>query len=215
VVADLEHIARWRQVKALANPVSRLAGAVGIEVVSPLPGERTAPLDRPPLATVGNGTLHLEYRHEPSGWTAPTAFIRLRNHTDRRLFCVLLDLTDRFRLHAGLLPGAFVGPRQCAAALAGALVEFALPPDEPVRPGASVRDWLLLLVAETEFSAEPFDLPGLGRPLAGPTRTRALTGVLDRLGLLAVHRDVGRPAASAYDWTTRILPVVTTVPKPG
>lgn len=40
----------------------------------------------------------------------------------------------------------------------------------------------------------------------------ALRGVLDRLGVVATHRDAGRRSAAAHDWSTTILPVVTGVP---
>lgn len=214
VVAELEHIARWRRIKELRNPVSALPGAVDIEVVAARPGELVAPLDRPPLTVDGEGVLRMAYRRGPAGWTAPTAFIRVRNRADRRLYCVLLNLTDRFRIHASLLPGVFVGPGQCAAALDGGLVEFAMPPGRPVRSGSSVTDWLMVLVSETEISAELFHLPRLGEPMRGvPKRAAAFDGVFDRLGLTALHRDIDRPPAAAYDWTTRILPVVTSVPR--
>lgn len=211
VVRDLEHIARWRRVKALGNPRSRLAGAVRVEVVDPLPSERFPPMEQPPLVPGDDGVLRLEYRRGPGGWLAPTAFIRLRNDADQKLYCVLLDLTDRYRMHTGLLPGTFIGPHQRAAAAEGELVEFSLPPDRAVRPGASVRDWLLLLVAEDEFSSLPFRLPRLREPM--PARPRAaFGGVLDRLGMLAMYRDADRPASAVNDWTTSVLPVVTRVP---
>lgn len=216
VVADLEHIARWRQVKALANPLSRLANGVRVEVVQWRSGERTAPLDRPALRTDDDGVLRLSYQRGPGGWSPPTVFIRAHNRTGRRLYCVLLNLTDQFKLDPGLLPGSFVGPGQAAAIADGEPIEFSLPPDRAVRPGASVRDWLLLLAAEAEFSSLPFWLARLGEPLAGQGRGdrvgAGLSGVLDRLGFAAMSRDAVRPATAAHDWTTQILEVVTRVP---
>lgn len=218
VVSHLAHIARWRQVKALHNPVSRLAGGVRIDIVPARPNDRTAPLDRPGLAAGGNGDLELSYRHGPHGWQAPTVFVRLHNTTERRIYCVLLDLTDRFRVHAGLLPGTFIAPGNIAAAADGEPVTLALPPGRAVRPGAQVRDWLMLIVAEDAINSAVFELPRLGEP--SPDRSRAasplaITTIVERLGLTVLHRDADRTHASARDWWTTIVPVLTRVPQPS
>jgi hypothetical protein len=217
VVSQLEHIARWRQVKVLANPISRLAGSVRMEVVLARPSDVTAPLDRPALLAGENGDIELAYRHSPEGWQAPTVFIRLHNTADRRVYCVLLDLTDRFRLHTELLPGTFIAPGHAAAAAEGEPVALSLPPGRAVRPGAQVRDWLMVIAAEEEINSAVFALPRLGEP--SPDRARgqargplALTTIVERLGLTALHRDADRTSTSARDWWTTIVPVVTRVP---
>jgi len=212
-VQQLEHIARWRQIRDLANDQSRLAGAVRLEVVPAGPGEPTAPLAGPSLPAGADGGLALAYRPGPSGWQAPEVFIRLHNPTDRRLYCVLLDLTDRFRIHPALLPGTFIGPGQTAAAAGGRPITLSLPPGREVRPGAEVSDWLLLIVAEDEINSDVFRLPRLGEP--GPARTRAPAGmasIVERLGLTALHRDADPPPDTAGDWWTATLRVVTRVP---
>jgi hypothetical protein len=210
-VTTLEHIARWRDVKALSNPRSALAGAVRIDVVTAFPGERTAPLGRPALPLGPDGVVRLAY-HAPD--RPPTVFVRLHNTTDRPLYCVLLDLTDRYRIHAGLFPGAFIAPGHAGAALSGRPVQLSLPAGVAAVPGAAVRDWFKLIVAEEEFSARPFELGRLDALVPATERGSAgLGGLLDRLGRVAVHRDAGaaEPVA-AYDWTTAMLRVRTTVP---
>ncbi|MGC5031039.1 caspase family protein [Micromonospora sp. DT229] len=213
VVLALEHLARVHQIKALVNPISRLTGAVGLELVEARPGEPTAPAHRPPLLPGGDGTLHLRYRWEQGSWRPPTVFIRLRNNSDRPLFFVLLNITERHRVHATLFAGDHVAPRQVGAALYGRAVEFTLPAGDPVRPGARTRDWLLLLAAEEQFSSAPFELPAIED--ISPDRRRsplAVAGLLGRLGLAAVHRDAGVAGAGASDWITLAVPVVTEVP---
>jgi hypothetical protein len=208
-VATLEHIARWREVKALSNPRSALARAVRIEVVRALPGEQTAPLDRPALQPDDDGLLRLSYL----GRRPPTVFVRLRNTSDRPLYCVLLDLTDRYRIHAGLFPGAFIAPGHAGAALAGRPVQLSLPAGAEAVRGESVRDWFKLIVAEQEFSSRPFELARLDARVPATERAPAgLGGILDRLGRLAVHRDAGSAEPDAvYDWTTAMLRVRTGV----
>ena len=191
-----EHIARWRRVRELTNPASAVAG-VRLEIVSALPGERGAPL-RPGA----DGLLRLRYRRENGGWVAPTVFVRLHNTTGRALYCVLLDLTGRYRIHAGLFPGAFVGPGLRGAALDGRPVRFSLPAGQTVEAGAWTRDWLKLVVAEREFGARPFE--------QGALDDAASRGVP---AMATMTRDVGPIADDRYDWTATVLGVATEVPR--
>ncbi|MEH0844161.1 caspase family protein [Micromonospora sp. CPCC 205711] len=208
----LEHIARWRQLRELNNPVTGLAGAVTVEVVAARPGERLAPFDRPPVAADADGVVRLRYGRGPGGWTPPTFFIRLHNRGDRKLFCVLLDLTERFRVHAELFPGDFVAPGGRAAALRGRRV-VATPGSVP-EPGARVRDWLKLVVAEEQFSPEPFEMPALGAPRGVDRGPLAVRGFLDRVGRAVQHRDLAASAEDgAYDWTTVTVPLEVAVPR--
>ncbi|MEV5208075.1 caspase family protein [Micromonospora sp. NPDC053740] len=208
-VATLEHIARWREVKALSNPRSALAGAVRIQVVEALPGEKTAPLARAALRPDDEGVIRLAYHSA----RPPTVFLRLRNTSEQPLYCVLLDLTDSYRIHAGLFPGAFVAPGHSGAALEGRPVQMRLPAGVAAAPGASVRDWIKLIVAEEEFSCRPFELGRLDARVPATERGPVgLGGILDRLGRIAVHRDAGSAEPhAAYDWSTAMVRIRTSV----
>jgi hypothetical protein len=210
-VHDLEHIARWLQVRNLVNPSPALEDAVEIQVL-PAPPDGSRP--RRDAVPMPAGALEFRYTRVESGWVPPSIFVRLRNTTDRRLFCVLLDLTDRFRAHADLFPGEYVGAHWTADVGYGAPIRLSLPPDRPVEPGASVTDWLVLLVSEESFSSDPFALPRLrevsGRP--EPGGRRGISGTLDRLGLLAVRRDLAPEPVIALDWGTRVVEIRTVVP---
>ena len=167
--------------------------------------------DRAPLPA---GNLEFTYSWTGTTWKPPSVFIRLRNTTDRKLYCILLDLTDQHRMHADLFPGEYVAARWTAEVGLGGPVTLSLPPHRPVEPGASVTDWLVLLVAEEPFSSDPFALPRL-RTCRG-TRSEVI-GVaspefLDRLGLRAVHRDVVPAPGVALDWGVKVVEVTTSVP---
>lgn len=209
-VSHLEHVARWLQVRNLENPGSRLRDAVRVEIVRAAPGEHTVPFDReaePP------GAVAFEYTRTGDGWAPPSVFLRLRNTTDARLFCVLADLTDRYRLHVGLFPGEHIAAGVTTAAGYGRPITLSLPPDRPVVPGAAVKDWLMLMVAEAPFSSDPFSLPRLGEVARGGTRgISGIRGVLDRLGLVAVRRDIDPTPDAAVDWATSIVEITTSVP---
>ncbi|MFF5289934.1 caspase family protein [Paractinoplanes globisporus] len=197
-----EHIARWRRVRAFTNPASSLAGGVRLEIVPALPGERRVPLDRPPLRPGDDGLVRLRYRWENGGWVAPTVFVRLHNTTGRTLYCVLLDLTARHRIHSGLFPGALIGPRLHGAALDGRPVQFSLPTGESVAAGARTCDWLKLIVAEEQFSARPFEQGSLDE-----ASSRGVPGGF------AMTRDAGPGPDDPYDWAASTLGVLTEVPK--
>jgi len=197
-----EHIARWRQVHSLTNPGSRLAGGVRLEVVEARAGERTVPLERPAIAPGDDGLIRLEYRRRHGAWVAPTVFLRLHNTTGKPLYCVLLDMTGRYRIHGGLFPGAFVGANRRGAALAGRPVQFRLPSGVPPLPGTTIRDWLKLVVAEEEFSGRPFE--------QGPLDEATGRGALSRVSMT---RDAGAADLDdAYDWSASTVGVVTVVP---
>lgn len=197
-VRDLEHIARWLQVRNLESASPALEEAVQIQLV-PAP----------------EGGLILHYADQDGTWVPPVVSIRLHNTTDRKLYCVLLDLTDRYRMHANLFPGAFIKADWSTPAGNGGPIKFSLPPGRKVRPGASGTDWLILLVAEEPFNSDPFSLPRLGEPPQSEARgpRAGITGVLDRLGLLAVKRDADVVApAPALGWAIKVVELTTRVP---
>ncbi|WP_436525425.1 caspase family protein [Actinoplanes sp. HUAS TT8] len=176
----LEHVARWRQIRALDNPRSSLAGAVALEIIPSVP-------ENPPI----KGEINLAYE----GKVPPTIYLRLHNRSDRRLYCVLLNLTSGYSVYTGLFPGAFIDARSSGWALNRKPVQVSVPVRR-TRFGRRVgvtRDWLKLLVAEEQFSSVPFALPGIDQADGS------------RRGPMRLY-DEGR----AGDWTTLTVPVVTT-----
>jgi hypothetical protein len=76
-----------------------------------------------------------------------------------------------------------------------------------------VTDWLVPLVSEEPFSSEPSALPRLGELPRGATRGgTGITGVLDRLGPLAVSRDFAPAPEAVLDWTVQVVEITTRVP---
>lgn len=215
LVRRLEHIARWRTVLELDNPCSRLAGAVAIDVVEALPGDEVDPVRRAPMIPAADGAVHLSYRYTVDGWAPPGIFLRLRNVSDRMLFCVLLDLTDRFRMHPYLFAGDWVAPGTAYVG-EGCRISMTLPPGREPVPGARGADWLKVLVAEAPIDSALFELPRLGEPESrrGLPKTTGL-GVVDCLGFTALYRDAHPAAPRPAEWTTSVATVVTAVPDRG
>jgi hypothetical protein len=207
----LSHIARWRQVRSLANPLPALAGAVTLELVPARDGDVLPPLHRPGLRAGDGGLVHLWYRAVNGSWAPPTAYIRMHNNTGRPLHCGLIGLSDRFRVNTELFAATSLAAGATAAAREGRPVKFSLPRDCPVVPGAGARDWLKLFVSEEPFDVAQLALPALGDDTAGSRGPVALQGIFDRLGFRPRFRG-GPDSPAACDWTTVTLPIATHVP---
>ena len=214
VVARLEHIARWTHLQQLANPASGLSGAVQVEVVAAEDSEEIDAGTEPPLVPDGHGEIRLKYQWTNGRWTPPRVVVRLRNTSTQSLYCVLLDLTDRYSSNASLFPGDQIGPGRVGAATRGRSVSVTLPPGRDPALGEEVRDWLKLIVAEEPFGRLGFELPPLGQPWShSRTRSQGVVGFVERLGLRATTRDLGEVDVGAVggDWTTAILPLAAEV----
>ncbi|MEV6344077.1 caspase family protein [Actinoplanes sp. NPDC051851] len=215
VVGAIEHLARFRLLSRLRNPATALGDPVRIEVLAPEPGQDRVGATDGELLTPEDGVYRLRYRWTGAGWAPPGVFIRLHNTTGRRLYCVLLDLAPRFRVHAQLFPGDFIGPGLRAAAFDGRRVRASLPAGMLAEPGAAADDRLKLIVAEEQFSDLPFLMPSLGTPVL-TDRGLGRSGLLERLAGRLVHRDLDlADDGTAYDWTTATAVLRVEVPGPG
>ncbi|MCT4355569.1 caspase family protein [Streptomyces sp. Je 1-79] len=188
-VADcLTHLARWHQIRDLTPGPSPLDGLVRVEI---------SPWDAPddqPLTPDGSGEIVCSYATGPAGLQEPRVSIRLHNRSaDRTLWCVLIDLTDSYASHTALYPGHFIGPGRTGYALDGDPVQLSLPPTRPAVPGASARDWLKLIVTESELNTAPYRLDAWD---PDPRTSRVM----------------GRVTGPRGRWTTRTIPLRTVVP---
>ncbi|GAA2253944.1 hypothetical protein GCM10010415_12660 [Streptomyces atrovirens] len=216
VVDCLSHLARWYQLRDLTSRPSVLDNLVRVEVV---PWDAA---DGRALLPDGSGDLVCPYAPENArGPREPWVSIRLHNRSPHRsLWCVLLDLTDRYAADPALFPGDFIGPGRTGYALDGDPVRLSLPADRAAVPGAECRDWLKLIVAESELSTAPFrlrawDPDGAGNRDADAADGPAADGVL-RFGAPAPPpgpRDMGPVTQGAPGrWATRTIAVRTVVP---
>lgn len=210
VAAQIDHIARWSLIKGAEAPGSPVDGLVTVEFVAAAPHETLAPRTGRAISPNEAGEIELAYRHTAEGWRAPEVFIRIHNGSGLRLWCALLDLTDRYRCHAGLFPGDFVAPWRTAVAVDGRPVPITLPPGRDVKPGAVVRDWCKLIVSDTEINTPAFDLPPIEETYAHAARHGDVRNLFARR-----LRDIGPPRNGSLGgwWATSITPVVTRVPE--
>ncbi|MET9604371.1 caspase family protein [Streptomyces sp. NPDC006512] len=145
----LARLTHWHRLRDLNAGLSPLSGHVRVEVLP------WSDRDGEPLRPDARGEIALAYEGREPPWIT----VRVRNTGPRPLWCVLLNLDERFGAGSALFPGGFVGPGMTGHALDGEPLRMVLPASRPVRPGASVRDWLTLVVAEGELNTVPFHLP--------------------------------------------------------
>lgn len=201
LVTRLEHIARWEQLRSLGSHRSALADAVTLDVYPAEPSDTGLPADRPALVATG------EYRlsYGPGG-TEPFVYLQLRNTSDRDVWVALLDLTDQFQCDV-------MYPATALAAGQHVNLKIQLSVADPT-PGSSGRDWLKVLMSESEFRADAFQLGRVG----GTTRSAfEPANLLERIGARTVSRgakvvtadDGGDPGA---DWCASTVGLVIEVP---
>ncbi|WP_405388508.1 caspase family protein [Streptomyces sp. NBC_01102] len=202
-VADcLTHIARWHQLRDLANPDPWLSSLVRV-TVEPLVGE---------LWHEAAGEIVCSYTRDG---LEPQVRVRIHNASPGLLWCVLLDLADDYESSPGLFEGDFVASGQAGTARHGEPVWLRLPPGRSVVRGSFARDWLKLIVAENELNVAPFRLPSWSPDASGAGRGGAATG--DGGGLLRFApppgaRTAGGPANHVGRWGTASVLVRTELP---
>jgi len=216
VVERLEHIARWTKIAELTNPTSKLAAsAVQVEILQVNDAGQAAVIE----AEKG---LRLEYKFVSGAWQQPVFKIRLTNTTNRRLYCMLLDLTATYAVFPGLLPGAgiWLNPKEIGWALNGEPIFASVPEDLWQQGLIEIQDLIKLIVSTEEGDAtllEQADLPvtfepGITKTTRSPGRLSTLNRLMHRVGTRAFSA-VPQQAEALADWTTVELTVTTVRPQ--
>lgn len=211
VVARLEHIARWMRIAALENPQSSIApDAVRMELYRE---HEDTPL--------GGSEIRLEY----SGGAGPRFRVRLKNTSGKRLYCMLLDLTETYEVDtAGLLPGGGVwlephGQDGAEAwARGGASVDAWIPNTLAEQGVVELRDILKLIVSTEESNATLLEQPELpvGVLRSAPRDLPLPKGTLERLMQRVGARAIGQnpeAAEALVDWRTSEVVLTTVRPR--
>jgi hypothetical protein len=201
-VQRLEHLARWITTLELqSSPTSRiLANAVQMEILQP---------DQ----TVQGEEIRLSYSsdNKPPGFQ-----LKLKNTSDERLYCAVLDLTERFAISAPFFEagGVWLNPGEEAYALGGKTL-FASVPKELWQQGITeYKDVVKLLVSNTEFDARLLEQGNLDLPRP-TTRAIAPRGMLNRLMNRVQTRDLGGSYEEEVtdDWVTSQITLTTVRPR--
>jgi len=214
IVQRLQHIARWQNVVALANPLSNIAqDAIRLELLLPDPDGQWRP------ATF-DAEARLEYRRIDGAWQQPQFKLRLLNTSTQRLYCALFDLPETY----GVFPmfrhgGTWLSPGEEFWVNDGEPFYAAVPQPLWQQGVVEFRDILKLIVSTREFNAtllEQDDLPvAITRDLGRGGRFIRPANTLERI----IQRTQGHPPQSLSgsepiaDWSTAELQFVTVRPR--
>jgi len=215
-VARLEHMARWTQTARLSNPASSI-GPGDVKLTVLVDGKE-----------VSGREIRLEYHFVDGKQIAPAFQVNMTNKSTRRLYCGLLDLTQRFRVFAGLIKSGCVKlePGETAWANLGQPIPASVP-DEIWNQGViEYKDLLKLIVCTEEFDPRLLEQPTLDMPRTrGTSGARSIPrgGSLNRLMQKVQTRELGDGEPEAIDdWQatevsfTTVRPLATTsVPAAG
>lgn len=204
-VRRLEHIARWKSVGELDNPNSRIA-ADAVRLTIYVDGNE-----------VKETELRLEYTFKDGKWGRPGFTLKLKNHSDERLYCTLVSLSERYAVETGYFGagGVWLKPRQEAWAWEGKTIRPVVI-DELWEQGVTqVRDILKLIVCTAEFDPRLLKQGALDTPTSRKA-TLSRRSTLNRLMNRVHAREIpSEPEEDEYydDWRTTKISVVTIRPR--
>ncbi len=213
-VERLEHMARWTQTARLGNPASSIQpGDVKLTILVN---------DKEVLEK----EIRLEYGLKDGKEVEPTFKVGMTNNSNRRLYCGLLDLTQRFRVSAGLLSAGCVKlePGETAWGYQGRPIPTTVPKEVWEQGVIEYKDLLKLIVCTDEFDARLLEQPSLDMPrqkspakgiTRGETRGISRDGSLNHLMRKLQTRDAGESEATAIDdWLATEVSFTTVRPLP-
>lgn len=214
IVDDLEHIARWMHMASLNNPISKLPpNAIRMDIYCIDANGEEEHVD---VAKLGSD-LRLHYQYYNNRWQQPTFKLKLTNTCDRRLYCMLFNLTDRYKIWAeGLLPGGgiWLKPGEEAWVYEGEAIPVSIP-DELWHQGMSEYKDLLKIIASTEScDATRFQQDNLNvKYKIQPSRGDGTRNTLEQLMQRTQTRDIGDQRRQRIaDWVTTEITITTIRP---
>ncbi|WZO96077.1 caspase family protein [Isosphaeraceae bacterium EP7] len=150
-VARLEHIARWTLTARLSNPASS---------IQPSDVKITVLFDSKEVA---GREIRLEYRDLNGRLVGPQFQISITNNSHRRLYCCLLDLTQGYKVFAGLFRAGCIqlDPGQTVWASDGKPISANIPDADWSQGIIEYKDLLKLIVCTQEFDASLLEQPSL------------------------------------------------------
>ncbi len=223
IVGRLEHIARWQTIAGLANPSSRLGpDAVHVDLYRVTGPPASSSPDSIPIEPIpSTSAIRIEYTQQNGTWTPPSFKVKLRNTSNERLYCALLDLTETFAVDPGMLPGGRIAldPGQEIWANGGHAIT-AVVPDQLWEQGITeFKDQLKLIASTADFDATLVKQPDLDMPLPARGVQRGLgpMSTLDRLmGRVQTRTFVTGAGNDTYaDWIASEVSITTVRPLEG
>ncbi len=218
VVQRLEHIARWTNILELSSAAtSRIKpDDLELEIIVLYGQEASSPGQNTSRAIVSE--KRLEYANEDDTWMRPTVQVKLTNHSQKTIYCNLLNLSENFSVEIPFFEESSSVRLPSKASGENATIEsFEIDlciPDEFLEQGITeYKNIIKLIASTTDFDASLLEQPGLDLP----SRKRAIgvhQGTLNRLMDRVYSRDAVRSSrGNADDWMTKEVTITIVRPQ--
>jgi len=215
-IVRLEHIARWRNILNLSSPANSSINSDDVEMeIIFLSGQQEASSEAE-YGEIPSSEMRVEYTYENGEWQAPTLQIKVTNHSNKKLYFNVLDLSESFAIEVPFFDSTSSillqpkGSEICTEIFSNPM-NFQVPDRFFDRGTTEYKDILKLIVSSAEFDASSLEQDGLNPPPAN----RAIApsqGTLDRL-MQGVHTREAVKATGTYDnWMTKEVAITIVRP---
>ncbi|MUG96092.1 caspase family protein [Scytonema sp. UIC 10036] len=217
-IQALEHIARWITIATITSPAnsSIQSDAMLMQVYQQ-------------SSEIQDYQIYLEYKVNDDKIQPPSIQIKLTNKSHKILYCVLLNLTERFAVtaipFAGDCTGIWLEPGQETWALEGKHISISIP-QNLWKPGVmEYKDILKLIVSTTEFDAkllEQDNLEILHTRSSNTVNTQlhltldnSVKRLISQVQSRAIVAEPSEPQKPEIldDWVTNEILIITAIPK--
>ncbi|MFB2897443.1 caspase family protein [Aerosakkonemataceae cyanobacterium BLCC-F50] len=218
VICRLEHIARWNNILQLSTPAtSRIkTDDVEMEIILLSGREETSPTDAD--GKISSSEMRVEYTYEDGKWRSPEIQIKLTNHSDKKLYCNVVNLSESFAVDVPFFEqtsSILLEPKGAGNASVIKSFEdlnFEIPNNLLAQGVSEYKEILKLIVCTTEFNASLLNQDGL--TLHQPTRFGGeYRGTLNRLMNAVNTREAVRAKGKYDDWMTKEVTITIVRPQ--
>ncbi|MBW4546792.1 MAG: caspase family protein [Symplocastrum torsivum CPER-KK1] len=220
VIQRLEHIARWNNILELSSPATSRIKPNDVEMEVIILSGRDTSASPQNDSTKGAAEQRVEYSYENGEWIPPKIKIKLTNHSQKTLFCNVIDISESFsvsvpffdeRSSLRIPPKGIEGDGTVESSFDDLV--FVIPEDFLEQGITEYKDVFKLIVSTTDFDASLLEQPALDLP---PFGTRGFgQGTLNRL-MSGVHtREVVRSGGNYDDWMTKAVTFTVVRPQEG
>ncbi|MCC5669625.1 hypothetical protein LC653_38885 [Nostoc sp. CHAB 5784] len=218
VILRLEHIARWTNILELESPATSQIkpGDVEIEIIA-IAGNQSYLSHRNSYKSTDT-EIRLEYTYENGEWRPPALKLRLTNHSQKDLYCNVLNLEENYVVDVPFfdekssirLVRKDSGPD---ATIESFEVDMVIPDDYLAQGITEYTDIFKLIVSNADFDASLLQQDGLDLPPV--TRSvGSYSGTLNRLmEQVGTRKAVRRDQGNYDDWMTKLVKVIIVMPR--
>jgi hypothetical protein len=211
----LEHIARWINIATITSPANSLVPTDAVQMQ----------VYHRNLEIYGY-QIYLEYQANDGKLQPPVIRVKLTNKSDQALYCVLLNLTERFAVtaipFAGSKTGILLQPGEEIWALEGRDISMFIPQNFWHEGLTEYKDILKLIISTSEFDANLLEQGNIDElnPDSSESTTEPhivnniiLNNFIQNSKSIVAYQDEPQKSEVLDEWVTYEILIITTIPK--